>query len=113
MEAFRPRVLVIDPDPSVRALLAAVARRRGFDADTAASREEALQRTRMRTYDAITLEPRMAGGEALLRELPARNLIVATTATHGMPKGVTAVLRKPFLIDELSSLIDGYWPASA
>ncbi|HEX6096968.1 MAG TPA: hypothetical protein VF432_11640 [Thermoanaerobaculia bacterium] len=113
MKPLRPRVLVIDPDPSICALLAAVVRRRGFEADTAGCREEALQRARVRAYAAITLEPRMAGGDALLRELPRRNLIVATTATDVTPKGVAAVLRKPFLIDELSSLIDGYWPASA
>jgi CheY-like chemotaxis protein len=112
MNSLRPRVLVIDPDPSVRALIAAVTRHRGFEADTAGTREEALRRTDSRAYAAIILEPRIAGGDALLRTLASSNLIVATTLPNVTCPGVT-VLRKPFLVDELSSLIDDHWPASS
>lgn len=113
MEQTRPRVLVIDPDPSVRALLAAVTRRRGFDSDTAATPEEALQHARSRSYAAVILEPQIAGGDALLSELAGENLIVATTSTDPCGVHAAAVLRKPFFLDELSTLIEGHLPASA
>lgn len=107
MARTQPRVLVIDPDPCIRTLLAAVARRRGMDSDTAADLDEALEHAHARDYTAVILEPRMRGGEVLLREFPAGNVILATTAMDVAPRpGVAAVLRKPFRLDELSSAID-------
>lgn len=114
MEPQRPRVLVIDPDPSVRALLVAVARRQGLEADSAGDTDAALEHARARAYAAVILEPRIYGGELLLRELAGRNVIVTTTASDPVPQpGVTAVLRKPFLLEELTSAIDCCGPGDA
>ena len=108
MENLRRRVLVIDPDPSIRALLAAVVRRHGFEADTTGDQAEARQRARSCEYTAVILEPRMRGGDALLRDLPRDKVIVATTSAGiaAQRAGVAAVLRKPFLLAELSAAID-------
>ena len=106
MEYLRPRVLVIDPDPAIRALLAAVVRRDGFDSDSAATAEEARWHTRDAQYDAVILEPRMRGGEALLHELPAGKVIVASSSAAYGACEVAAVLRKPFLIDELALALE-------
>src|SRR5215212_8842777 len=98
MEPTRPRVLVIDPDPAIRALLMAVTRRLGFDSDTAGNREEALACAHTAVYAIITLEPRMPGGYTLLHELPTENVIVLTTSSDlSSCEGAAAVLRKPFL----------------
>jgi DNA-binding response OmpR family regulator len=105
MERLRPRILVVDPDPSIRALLAAVARRGGLTADTAANRDEALQYAGSAHYAAVILEPRMLSGDTLLRELSCCcNVIVATTSA-ARPPGVAAVLRKPFELDALTSAL--------
>lgn len=114
MESQRPRLLVIDPDPSVRALLVAVARRQGLEADSAGDTDAALEHARAHDYAAVIVEPHIEGGEALLRALAGCNVIVATTASDPAPRpGVTAVLRKPFLLDELTSAIDVCGPADA
>jgi DNA-binding response OmpR family regulator len=108
MENNRPRLLVIEPDFAIRTMLVALARHRGFDADIAMSRDEALRRSHAHRYAAVILDPRIADGEELMHELPSRNLIVATTATgyDARKSGIAAVLRKPFMLDELSAAID-------
>jgi DNA-binding response OmpR family regulator len=105
MELPSLRVLVIDPDPSIRALLAAVAHRRGLAADTAANREEALRYASSEHYAAVILEPRMISGDTLLHELSCCNNVIVATTSAAQPPGVTAVLRKPFDLDALTSAL--------
>lgn len=112
----RRDALVIDPDPSIRALIAAVLRRRGVPTDTAADRDSALHRVRGHHYGAVVLDPRMPGGDALLRELYSAapdgkpNIIIATAPdafSRALARyaGVEAVLSKPFDLDDLSSAV--------
>lgn len=112
----RPRILVIEPDPSIRALLTAVIRRGGLEVDCAADRDAALARSSSGHYTAVVLEPRMPGGDVLLHELRAAEsgrrpaIIVATApdawaAALAESNGVDALLTKPFDLSELSAAI--------
>lgn len=116
MKPFKPLdVLVIDPDPSIRALLTAVLERRSAHVTCAGDREAALALSRGCVFSAVIVEPRMRDGDLLLRELcaapPARRpkIIVATTDAASVERfkrdGVDVVLCKPFAVDELAAAV--------
>jgi DNA-binding NtrC family response regulator len=107
-------VLVIDPDPAVRALLLAVVRRQGFLAEGTDDADDALRRCRTGRHAAVIVDPRILGGVSLLNALDGAspdgtNLIVVTTPdafeapyNHGH---VREVLFKPFHIDDLAAAV--------
>jgi DNA-binding NtrC family response regulator len=110
----RSPILVIDPDPSTRALILALLRRRGYAAEAAAGPDEALRLHQHGRHAAVILDPRVHGGDALFQALqtdgggdaPSRNVIVVTTpeysqATYAGRPGVHAVLFKPFFLKDL------------
>lgn len=106
-------VLVIDPDPAVRALLLAVVRRQGFLAEGTDDADDALRLCRAGRHAAVIVDPRILGGESLLEALEGAslgsNLIVVTTPdAFGAPYNrghVRAVLFKPFHIDDLAAAV--------
>src|SRR5262249_41663771 len=63
------RILVVDDEPGMRAGLAEVLARGGFDVDVAGAAEEALERLRTRTVDLLVTDLRLPGlsGLELLR----------------------------------------------
>ncbi|HVG23179.1 MAG TPA: response regulator [Thermoanaerobaculia bacterium] len=111
-------VLVIDPDPSIRTLIVALLRRNGYVAESAGDTDEALRLRRVGRHAAVILDPRVLGGDALLRALRSAgdddaaspNLIVVTTPEQaqtpyaGRP-GVHAVLFKPFHLNDLAAAV--------
>ena len=110
------RVLVIDPDPAIRALLVAILHREGYAADAAQDPEQALRLRRSVRHAAVIVEPRLLGGPALLEELAdaapgaAKNFIVVTSPDRGGSiyegkAGVWKVLMKPFVIDDLTEAL--------
>lgn len=106
------RVLVVDPDPSVRMLLVALMRRAGYQTDAARDQNEALALHRTWPHDAVIVEPRNLGGAALLEKLAdgKPNLIVVTTpegasTPYRDTRGVRTVLLKPFRIDDLAAAV--------
>lgn len=111
----RNAILVIDPDPSIRALILALLRRKGYLAEAAANSDEALRLHRDRKHAAVILDPRVLGGDALLHALQTANdapgqLIVVTTPDHSQTTysarpGVHAVLYKPFFLSELADAV--------
>ena len=109
----RPKVLVVEPDPSVRSLVVALLRRDGFAPDEADSADAALARRRVSRHAAVVVEPRMLGGDDLLDALTSRdkvNVIIMTTsaglqARYAAAPGVCAALLKPFGIDDLSAIV--------
>lgn len=114
----RNAILVIDPDPSTRALILALLRRKGYVAEPAANPDEALRLHRDGRHAAVILDPRVEGGDALLHALqtagggdaPSPNLIVVTTPEDSQPTyagrpGVHAVLFKPFVINDLTEAV--------
>jgi two-component system, NtrC family, response regulator AtoC len=103
-------VLVVDPDSSIRALLVALLRREGFDADAADNAEEALDLRQRSQHATVVLEPRIRGGEELLDALAADgkpNVIIMTAMDGSKPAypGARAVLFKPFLLEEMAAVL--------
>jgi CheY-like chemotaxis protein len=110
------RVLVVEPDPAIRALIVAVLRRHGHSLDAAGTAEQALELQRSLRPAAVVVEPRISGGEALLDALasvdggPHPAVIVVTTQDGRDPWlpsafPVRAVLHKPFRIEELAEAV--------
>jgi DNA-binding response OmpR family regulator len=112
---IRPRILVVEPDSSIRALIVAVLKRDGYEAEIAGTSDEALRLGRARRHTAIILEPRMREGDRLLDALRSvahdgqSNVILVTTpdgeSPHAVPDGVRNILLKPFLIEELAAAV--------
>ncbi|SRR6266852_4103283 len=112
MEHREKRILVVDDDDAIRALLFTVLRRRGFRVDRARNGVEALGRCARCRYSLVLLDlmmPRMNGYE-VLREMetwPAedRPFVIVLTAGNE-PRDLRAnlvggSLRKPFDIEIL------------
>ena len=109
-----PRVLVVEDDPAISALLEALLRRRGYDYDLVCDGNEAIRRLRCTSYAAILLDLMLPGafGFDVIRflyvERPAMaaRVVVITAASAATlqnfdASAVRAVLRKPFEIQEL------------
>ena len=108
------RILVVEPDSSIRALIVALLRRDGYEPETAATPDEALRLGRTRRHAAIILEPRIDQGDGLLDALQSgdgqANVIVVTTpegydSPYVAPHGVRQVLMKPFRIGDLAAAV--------
>jgi nitrogen-specific signal transduction histidine kinase/CheY-like chemotaxis protein len=113
------KILVVDDDDQVRRLTAAVVRRLGFGALTAASGPKALALLEERSHEVclVILDLVMPGmgGEATfdaIRKLDnAMKVVVSSGYGEGaefdrmLGKGLSAVLRKPFGVAELKHVI--------
>jgi len=105
-------VLIVDSDPSIRGLLAAIVKRLGHEPFLAADGRAATELAASRTFAAAVIDlhlPQM-NGMALLRFLArtqpaliARTVVTTTGRTdrHDELTDVAAVLRKPFSLDDL------------
>jgi DNA-binding response OmpR family regulator len=118
MATTEKRILVVDDDDAIRALLFTILRRRGFAVDGARNGEEALVRLRSCVYAAMLLDLMMPvkNGWEVLDELATfpeaqRPLVIVLTA-GGEPRDlnphiVAGSIRKPFdvemLIDAVSA----------
>lgn len=106
------RILVVDDDDAIRAMLFTVFRRRGYLVDTARNGVEALQRCRECRYALVVLDlmmPLMSGYDFVdhIRAQSSidRPLILVLTAGHEPrdldPAIVSGTMRKPFDIELL------------
>lgn len=106
------RILVVDDDDAIRALLFTVLRRRGFRVDTAANGAEAIEKIAQCAYAVILLDlmmPRLTGYEVLDElsrfDRSARPVAIVLTAggdPHALdPDIVAATIRKPFDLEML------------
>ncbi len=115
--APRPRVLIVDDEPSMRELLAIVLGREGYDVVAADCGREALRVIRERSIDLLISDIRMPdmSGVDVLRaardadpEVPG---IVMTafasteTAVEALRLGASDYLTKPFDVDELKIVV--------
>ena len=132
--SVRPgRVLLAEDDPELRSLIAMVLRRRAFQVEVARDGSEALERLASavlgrppgRGPDLLITDHRMPKFDGLdvieaLRLVGVRTPIILITAfgdaaTHARAEalGVSAVLDKPFDLNDLLSLAEratsGYW----
>lgn len=104
---MRPKILVVDDEEAVRASVALLLREQGFDAETAASGEEAVEAVRRSLFHLVFLDLRMdgMGGLEALRRMkqhdPELPVIVLTgdsdieSAKKAMQLGAADYLCKP------------------
>ena len=111
------RVLVVDDEPAICALVAKIVDRAGLPVDTAQNGAEAIARMETTEYAVVVVDLMMPivdgfGVVDFVRQLPGRRpaVIVISAADAGMVRKldgtvVHSVLRKPFDIDVLGDLI--------
>ena len=116
MRASEPRILIVDDDSSIRGLLRVIAQRAGIVADEATDGVHCLELLDRRDYDLIVLDlamPRLNGFDVIdrLRRRRPRPAVVVLTALGRSAfmdldaEVVHCILRKPFDVDLLVSLI--------
>lgn len=112
------RILVVDDDDAIRALLFTILRRRGFKVDVARNGVEAVERCAQCLYAVVLLDlmmPRMSGYEVLecLSREPAESRPVVIVLTAGLePRKldttlVVGTMHKPFDVDLLIDTVTG------
>ncbi len=119
IEAGRPaRVLVVDDETHVRAMIGSTLERKGYEVQLASSVREALEALESNTYDLVLTDIVMQdlNGIALLEKLHAQqpNLpVVMVTAIHdisvaidSMRRGAYDYLLKPFERDHLIGTVE-------
>ena len=113
-----PRVLVADDDQSIRQLLCTIVRRERFDVDCVADGIQAIEKLKEQQYAVILLDlmmPKANGFDVIdymKRHPPAIKPIVLVITAYSDPRirevdssVVAGVLRKPFEVADLGSLI--------
>jgi CheY-like chemotaxis protein len=113
----RKRVLVVDDDPEITAMLSRSLARQGFDIDATSSAEDALERSASTPYAAAILDLVMPGRDgvdlaAALRErLPGLPVALLTGYTNSplieaaRRQQATAVFTKPVSIGDLADFL--------
>jgi CheY-like chemotaxis protein len=110
------RVLVVDDEPAIRALVTKIVERAGLPVDNARDGVEAIEKLATGNYAVLVLDLMMPGIDGFgviehLRDVPLRPAIIVITAgdTAAIRRldgsMVHSVLRKPFDIDVLGDLI--------
>jgi CheY-like chemotaxis protein len=112
------RVLVVDDEPAIRALVAKIVERAGFSVDVAADGQEAVDKIARAEYAVIVLDlmmPAMSGYEFVeyLQQRGGKrpSVIVITAAAEASmtrqldPSIVHSIVRKPFDINVLADLV--------
>jgi two-component system response regulator PilR (NtrC family) len=118
MDPQNARVLAADDDPSIRQLLCTILRRERYEVDCAADGLEAVERLKRHDYAVVLLDlmmPRLDGFGVIeyLKEHPpaVKPIVLVITAYADQnfkqvdPSVVAGVLRKPFEIAEVGSLV--------
>jgi len=117
-EKSAPRILIADDDHSIRQLLTTIVRRERLVVDVAADGAEAIEKLQEHEYAVILLDlmmPRVDGFGVIdyMRAHPPPNkpvvLVITAYADQKFkrvdPDIVAGVLRKPFEVGELGSLV--------
>ncbi len=110
------RLLVVEDDPDIRALIRALLRKQGTTIVEAEDGERAMQELQSNEYDAVILDimlPRHNGFEVaeLIRTLPHRPrvIVVSAIARHFAAafESDCIILQKPFSNEELLAALRG------
>jgi two-component system phosphate regulon response regulator PhoB len=117
------RILIVDDDDAIRALVTTVLRRRGYGLDTARNGVDALEKLSMCRYALVVLDlmmPQLSGYGVLehLASQPAATRPLVLVLTAGLePKPfdqgfVVGTMHKPFDIELLVDTVSGCLSAS-
>jgi CheY-like chemotaxis protein len=113
----KPRVLVVDDEPAIRALVAKIVERAGHPVDSARDGAEAIEKLEAQQYAVVVLDLMMpiVDGYALIEHLKRRGgprpaIIVVSAGDSAALRQldgsvVHSIIRKPFDIDVLGDLI--------
>ena len=113
------RILAVDDETDIRAIIEAVLSSKGYEVDTAVDGEDALVKIGQGKYDLVILDimmPKLDGYGVLkeirergLTELPVVMLTAKTTDADvwkGYEEGVTYYITKPFENVRLGNIVD-------
>jgi DNA-binding response OmpR family regulator len=115
--ASKGKILVVDDEPAIRALVAKILERAGYPVDTARDGAEAIEKLETTSYAVIVLDLMMPNidGYGLIRHLKARSgakpaVIVVSAGDSAALRQldgalVHSIVRKPFDIDVLGDLV--------
>jgi len=113
----RPRILIVDDEPSIRRVLAAHLRRDGYQVDAAEHGAQAIERLELQPYAMVVTDlqmPELGGLELLAwcrQELPELPVIIITafgtvqSAVEALKLGAHDYITKPFDLTELRNVI--------
>jgi DNA-binding NtrC family response regulator len=111
-------ILIVDDDPSIRKVLAAILEEKGYKVDTAETGKIAIQKTKTKFYNLALLDirlPDMEGTELLThmkQTTPPMIKIMVTgypsiqNAVEALNKGANAFIIKPLNIDQALKIIE-------
>ena len=113
----KARLLLLDDDPSMQRLIAALLRRDGHRVDVVSEAAQAIEHIGRYAYDALLLDimTPTEGGLTVLRHLRKakpelmKRVLLVTASPDSILKGVSGdvfgVVRKPFAAEELMTAI--------
>ncbi len=111
----KPRILIVDDEPSIRVALDRWFSLRGFDVEQAEDGQDALDKCRNHRYDVITMDlemPRMGGLDAIVaikKYLPDVPIVVLTgfmrDTENALSCGAAVVLTKPLRLRVLEAQV--------
>ncbi len=113
----RPRILVVDDDPSIAEMMRRALLRRGYRAEAVLSPEEALRRFREEPCDAAVLDlvmPERDGmdvARVLREQRPGLPIAILTGYVHSplippVDQSTMAVFKKPVVIQDVVDFLD-------
>jgi two-component system, response regulator, stage 0 sporulation protein F len=112
----KKRVLIVDDDPPIRALLTRVGSRAGLETETAKDGQEAYEKLAEAEYDIVIVDlmmPRVSGFELIekIAELDPRPTVIVSTAMMNGDLArlddsmIRRVIRKPFDVDAMTTAL--------
>ena len=113
----KSRILVVDDEPAIRALVTKIIERAGYAVDSARDGAEAIQKLDAESYSVVVLDLMMPNvdGYGLIEYIKNRGgsrpaiIVISAGDTAALrrldPAFVHSILRKPFDIDVLGDLI--------
>jgi len=111
-------ILIVDDDPSIRKVMAAILEEKGYKVDTAETGKIAIQKTKTKFYNLALLDirlPDMEGTELLTQmkqTTPPMIKIMVTgypslqNAVEALNRGANAFIIKPLNIDQALGIIE-------
>lgn len=111
-------ILIVDDDPSIRKVLAAILEEKGYKVDTAETGKQAIQKSKAKFFNLALLDvrlPDMEGTELLtqMRQTTPPMIRIMVTgypslqnAVEALNKGANAFIIKPLNIDQALMIIE-------